>query len=289
MEHMSMAEYAPPVSGTHLLEECPIGILTVDQDGVITWLNAAMEALLPTTASEVAGEALESLSAYHFQQFAAGAELIQIPAAADQPERWLRHWQQIIADDGGAVQTVHYCTEVTEYIQAHKERDRLARELERKATNDPLTGLLNQRALMLGLEPQVSRSRRYQNPLSVVMMSIDHIDDFDDRYGGRTKEQVLIAMGQLLKDQMRWADLIGRMNTGDFLFILPETEADAAGRLVEKIGEAVAQLHLNSGAGSSVTIRPLFGIAQWAKGEDPSLLLKRARQALESAALEQVG
>jgi len=280
MEHTNMAQHVPTPLPPQVLEACPIGVLAADQDGVVTWLNAAMEEFLGVAAAEVTGKALEGLPT--------GTEVIHMPAAAERPERWLRHWRQVV-DAAGSTQIVHYCTDITQYIQAHEERDRLARELEQKATSDPLTGLLNHRALMLGLEPQVSRSRRYQNPLSVVLMSLEGIDEFDDLYGGRAKEQALNAIGQLLKDQMRWADLIGRMNTGDFLLILPETEADAAKKLVEKISEAVAQLRLSGDGGVPIRIRPQFGIAQWVKGDDPSLLLKRAGEALGSAAVEQVG
>jgi len=277
MEQTNMAQHPPTSLGPQVLEACPIGVLAADQDGVVTWLNAAMEEFLGVAAAELTGKALEDLPA-------GTTEVIHMPAAAERPERWLRHWRQVV-DAAGATQTVHYCTDITQYVQAHEERDRLARELEQKATSDPLTGLLNHRALMLGLEPQVSRSRRYQNPLSVVLMNVDGIEEFDDLYGGRAKEQVLIAIGQLLKDQMRWADLIGRMNTGEFLLILPETEADAAQKLVEKISEAVAQLRLSGDDGAPIRIRPQFGIAQWAKGDDPSLLLKRAGEALSSAAV----
>lgn len=271
-----MAQHAPAPLDPQVLEACPIGILAADQDGVVTWLNAAMKELLGVAAAEITGKALEVLPAL--------TEVIHMPAVPGRPERWLRHWRQVVD-----VQTVHYCTDITHYIQAHEERDRLARELEQKATTDPLTGLLNHRALMLGLEPQVSRSRRYQNPLSVVLMNVEGIGEFDERYGGRAKEQVLIAVAQLLKDQMRWADLIGRMNTGEFLLILPETEADAAKKLVEKISEAVAQLRLSGDDGAPVRLRPQFGVAQWAKGDDPSLLLKRAARALKGAAAEQAG
>ena len=142
----------------------------------------------------------------------------------------------------GKAGTIHYYLDTTDQQNALGDRDRLHEELAQHTTRDAVTGLPNRQALLQGLEPLVSRSRRYHNPLSVIRLRIDNLADIDTEFGKGNSETALTAVSQMLKDQMRWADLIGRFDNDEFLLVLPETAADAANYLLEKLRQRLSDL-----------------------------------------------
>ena len=147
--------------------------------------------------------------------------------------------------------------------QLRFERDRLEEDLQQLTTRDPVTGLPNRRALLQGLEPLISRSRRYSNPISLIKLRVDG-QGLDDA----AQEEVWIKTGQLLKEQMRWADIIGRYDGSDFLLILPETPLDATETLASKLCEQMAQLD------SETKVQAYCGLTSWQKGDDATLMLQ---------------
>ncbi len=148
------------------------------------------------------------------------------------------------------------------------EEVRLTHELAEQSLKDPATGLLNERGLMVALEPQVSRSRRYQNPLSVVKMNLA-IDSGNN--------ELRRKISHVLKDQLRWADLIGCGGTpNDFIMVLPETEQEDALRITDKL-----QTNLHQQLGNELRIA--YGVAAWQKQDNTQTLLNRVDSALQQA------
>ncbi|MDH5437226.1 MAG: GGDEF domain-containing protein, partial [Gammaproteobacteria bacterium] len=200
-----------------------------------------------------------------------GDEVVALPKINGNPESWFKCWVQDLPEQSGKGQ-IHYFADISEYIR----------------TKDPVTGLLNQRSLVQGLDPQVSRSRRYNNPLSVVAMHLEGMASMNDRYGHSTHERVLMAIGQLLKDQMRWADLIAHTEEDEFIFVLPETRKDDATKLVTKVNEHLLKMDVVADNGDCIELIPRFGVAEWQKGDDVNLLLSRATDALKVGSSAQV-
>ncbi len=98
---------------------------------------------------------------------------------------------------------------------------------------------------------------------------------------------MLISISHLLNDQLRWADIIGRLNETDFLLVLPETHADDANKVVENMKEKLGQLNIPDVEPSDFEITAQFGVAEWRKGDDMGLLLMRARNILDGNAAPQ--
>ena len=130
---------------------------------------------------------------------------------------------------------------------------------------------------MIQLEAQVSRSRRYQNPLSVLMVRLECPQPAGQDIG----EQGLVRFSRLLRDQTRWPDIIGRWDQREFLLVLPETPVSATDALKDKVKQQVesAVEHPDDPACTA-----LFGAAEWRKGDDAESLIERAEADL--AALE---
>jgi diguanylate cyclase (GGDEF)-like protein len=153
--------------------------------------------------------------------------------------------------------------------QAHKE---LEDKLRQHILTDRGTGLLNHRGVLLALEPQVARSRRYSRPLAVVVLHARCQDE-----DNATQQRV----ARLLKDQLRWADLVGCTQQGEFILVLPETTAEAAQKVADKLQDLLHEMAECKLAGHPMLI--CYGIAGWQRKDSAESLLKRASTALSQA------
>lgn len=240
-----------------LLDAAPIGMATVDAQGKVTWCNPALAALAGKPAAELLGMA-EGEMLEHPQGAGDG---VHFPATGRLAQR--------ISAQGDAGTAVFY-VDITE-------RDNLAKQLQQHDTVEPVSGLLNAQAIGNSLDPLVSRSRRYDNPLSVVTMAITNLSTAND------SRQAIVAVSQLLRDQLRWADMVGRNADGHFVFVLPETGKEAAVALANKITAQLGGLAIRDAGGRPFRPLACFGVAQWGRGDDSGLLLKRAADALDAA------
>lgn len=263
---------------TEALSNAPIGVLILDKTGHVTWLNHALEELLSIRGDQLIGRSETTVDPYWRNLIFAPEQTLLLEATATRPERWLQIWRSTLRNTGGAL---HYYADITDLQNIREERARLNEELSQHATRDPLTGLPNRQALLQGLEPLVSRSRRYHNPLSVIRLRVGNLPDIEAEYGMGTGDAVLTAVAQMLKDQMRWADLIGRFDKDEFLLVLPETDLDATAQLLVKLRQRLAGLSPGAGDGRSISLTGQFGMAGWQLGDDRAKLLRRAREMLE--------
>lgn len=105
------------------------------------------------------------------------------------------------------------------------------------AFTDPLTGLLNRRGLEAELPKLLALARRYQAPLSVVMLDIDHFKRVNDTYGHPVGDEVLRRLGRILQTSVRQEDLAVRYGEEEFLLLLFGADRQAAKEVVERIRE----------------------------------------------------
>jgi len=260
------------------LANAPLGVLILDPEGRITWLNSTLEKLLDIPSGRLIGQSAADADAAWRELLFDPEPTLFLEAGASRPARWLQTWRATPPGMDGAI---HYFADISNLQNALEDRDRLHEELAQHTTRDTVTGLPNRQALLQGLEPLVSRSRRYHNPLSVIRLRIDNLGDIDAEYGEGNGEAALTAVAQMLKDQMRWADLIGRFDNDEFLLVLPETDADAANHLLEKLRQRLAGLTPSAADGRTIALVAQFGVAGWQQGDDRAKLLRRAREQLE--------
>ena len=109
------------------------------------------------------------------------------------------------------------------------------RELERLVNSDPLTGLLNRRAFDERLDLEIQRAQRYQRPLSLLFIDIDHFKQVNDRHGHVVGDEVLRAVATVLKDGLRATDAACRYGGEEFAVILVETDRHEAFSIAERI------------------------------------------------------
>ncbi len=119
-----------------------------------------------------------------------------------------------------------------------EERKKAQSKLERIATLDPLTGLLNRRHFFELTQQELDRSRRYDRPLSVIMMDIDHFKQVNDHFGHLVGDRVIVEVARRIQKALRRIDQACRYGGEEFAILLPETTLTQA----EMVGTRLWQL-----------------------------------------------
>lgn len=135
------------------------------------------------------------------------------------------------------------------------ENAQLFAKVQSMAITDDLTGLFNRRKFYDYAAQEFERSRRYQRPLSVIMMDIDHFKRVNDTYGHAIGDQVLQGWARVIKSNLRNVDILARYGGEEFVILLPETPIDEALRTAERLRISASDATLPTRVGHmSVTI-----------------------------------
>ncbi len=119
--------------------------------------------------------------------------------------------------------------------------ERLSESLHHLAYHDNLTGLYNHRYFHDQLRSEFERARRYGRHLSVIMLDVNGFKEVNDRYGHLAGDELLSFLGRLLAENVRSCDTAARYGGDEFVLILPETDAEAAGSIATKIRQMVSR------------------------------------------------
>ena len=117
-------------------------------------------------------------------------------------------------------------------------------DVEALASTDPLTRLLNRLAILKVLGAEIERANRYNRPLAVALIDIDHFKSVNDSHGHAVGDDVLKHVANVLKANIRAADRIGRYGGEEFLLIMPETDIDGGIASAENMRRVVGRTQL---------------------------------------------
>ncbi|KAG0780287.1 hypothetical protein G6F22_010167 [Rhizopus arrhizus] len=151
--------------------------------------------------------------------------------------------------------------------------------LEETSSRDPLTSLLNRRALMEMIKQEVERASRSGESFVVAMLDVDHFKAVNDRYGHETGDRALVELAGVMRESLREYDLCGRWGGEEFLVLLPHTQPDAAQGGMDRLVGAVRGLAVAAGD-EVLRLTVSIGMAHHQLGETFSETLSRADQAL---------
>lgn len=138
----------------------------------------------------------------------------------------------------------------------------LVRELFIKATHDGLTRLLNHKQGEILLKAEMERVKRNKQPLTVVMMDLDHFKDVNDKYGHRVGDTVLEAVGALLTRGLRKCDIISRFGGEEFLLGLADTDLAGAQEVTRRLKDSI-QFHEFTAGENRFSITVSMGVVEY--------------------------
>lgn len=153
------------------------------------------------------------------------------------------------------------------------------RKLQFMATTDPLTRLFNRRHMIELAEKEIARCERHPLQLTFLLLDIDHFKQFNDRYGHDVGDRVLQRMSVLLTSVLRAQDSLGRWGGEEFLTLLPDTDAEQALLIAERMRATVEQDQWEC-EGFALAVTLSIGVSEYRPGEDLSLAIARADRAL---------
>jgi len=158
----------------------------------------------------------------------------------------------------------------------------LEKRLEFEATTDGLTGLLNRRALTRYAEDEVDRSSRYGHGLSVLLLDIDHFKSVNDTHGHDVGDLALRSIATLCAGAIRSTDRLARWGGEEFLILLPETGAENAFVLAERLRARIESHAVDMDKGQ-LRLTVSIGLSQRSQGKDWDVIVKKADEALYRA------
>ncbi len=169
-------------------------------------------------------------------------------------------------------------------MRLREARDRM----EELATYDNLTGLLNRRVLYEHAAAELNRAERKAQPISVVLLDIDHFKAVNDQHGHLIGDQALRLVAGAITKSVRAYDHVGRWGGEEFLIVLPGTALSEAARVAERVRAGVAAAQLPLAEGDALQVQISLGVTGTAAGSPLPLgtLLHQADEALYRAKRE---
>ncbi|MFP3853459.1 MAG: diguanylate cyclase [Anaerolineales bacterium] len=156
-------------------------------------------------------------------------------------------------------------------------------EVQRLATEDPLTGIHNRRHFMTLASLELERAQRFNHPLAAVMLDIDHFKKVNDTYGHDAGDEVLRQFAAICRSGIRAIDILGRYGGEEFCLILPQSNLADASKLAERLRHLVENSRFDAG-GKALSITISLGVAERSdEDKDTVSLLSKADQALLDA------
>lgn len=173
--------------------------------------------------------------------------------------------------------------DVTEFASSKRALERANEQLAKLSMTDRLTGLLNRGTWENLVDAEYERYRRYGQATSLVMFDIDHFKPVNDTYGHLAGDEVIRHTAQITRSSIRQSDSAGRYGGEEFGIILPETDAENARIICERIRESIEKSTVETSAGN-ITYTISMGIAQLTdEPENYMQWMQKADEALYAA------
>jgi diguanylate cyclase (GGDEF)-like protein len=170
-------------------------------------------------------------------------------------------------------------------IRDISDRKALQQQLELLASTDPLTGVVNRRRFFHTAEAELYRARRYDRPLVLALVDIDHFKRINDTYGHAVGDDTLKTLAHAFANRLRRSDLFARFGGEEFVCLLPETALGDGLRLCERLRQMVETIKLQiPGKSEPFGFTISVGVADLQhEGDSLNQLLARADAALYKA------
>ena len=254
----------------------------------IVYVNPAFEKLMGYRAEEVIGESPRLLhgpntdrqTRYRIRKAILNGKPIRtelLKYGKDGQARWLDMNIVPLQDDSGEIK---YFASIERDLTRYK---KMERQLANMALFDSLTGALSRAAYLQHAEKEFKRSKRYNRPLSTIMIDIDHFKKINDQYGHAAGDHVLQIFVEAIEEEIRGPDAIGRIGGEEFALLMPDTPLKAAAHLAERVRQRITKYPYIAGK-MLIEVTASLGVAVMEE-EDANYkaMLQRADEALYTA------
>jgi diguanylate cyclase len=185
--------------------------------------------------------------------------------------------EKVLAEQLGAMQEKVAAMEAhSEQMQEQVRKERL------RAMTDLLTQLPNREAWQERLSFEFNRWQRYQHPLTIAVLDIDHFKRVNDSYGHKAGDRVLQLVARELQQRLRNTDFIARYGGEEFVALFPETTAEDARQVLDSLRDYVGKLPFHF-SGEPVRITVSVGVSPFGAGDSADQVFDRADRALYQA------
>ena len=154
--------------------------------------------------------------------------------------------------------------------------------MEYEASQDPLTGALNRRAILDILSKELIRAKRRNTKLSIGLCDIDHFKLVNDKHGHQVGDDVLCSFVKAIQNTLRPYDLVGRYGGEEFLLVMPDSIGSVEGGICERVREKIADYKMITRSGE-VSITISIGITSSRGDETADAMIAAADAALYRA------
>ncbi len=167
-------------------------------------------------------------------------------------------------------------------ITTVRNRAARARNLKARMVRDSLTGLYNHTHILQLLDDCSFRSRRENKPVSFAMLDIDHFKKVNDSHGHPMGDRVIKSLALFLKQRLRKTDYIGRYGGEEFAVVMPDTDINAAFKVLDEIRRRFSEIHYPAQP-TDLFCTFSAGVVELGQNDDASLLASQADDALYRA------
>lgn len=150
------------------------------------------------------------------------------------------------------------------YAFAHNYRLRYESEvnLEQISNTDPLTGVSNRRYFMPMIRKEIARSQRFQHPISLIVLDIDHFKSINDRYGHAAGDAAICALATTCRTMARQIDIVARLGGDEFAILLLEVDLENALTIAERIRTSIANTTIKNFESKEIKFTVSVGVAE---------------------------
>jgi len=144
------------------------------------------------------------------------------------------------------------------------------------ARTDSLTGIMNRPAFEEVLSKEITRSRRYRMPISLILFDIDDFKALNDKYGHLFGDKILKRITSVVKESIRGTDIFARWGGEEFVVLLPNTTITETLSVAEKLRKKIQSV----GMGTKAPVTASFGVTEVEDGDDAFRVILKADKAL---------
>ena len=197
-------------------------------------------------------------------------------------QRWYQCHDQAIPWIDGRIVRIEAAIDITDRKHAEAALREARQQAEALARIDPLTAVPNRRAFYERMARALDGPRRAHSSICLAMVDVDHFKRFNDTHGHVFGDEVLVSLCRYFNAHLRPSDEVFRFGGEEFVVVLPDTDAEGALRLADRLREGIARMPLrHDGRVEHVTCS--IGIAAWAGDADIDAWLARADRAMYAA------